>query len=249
MRNFLTGEWFSTVAMGNELLWLIMLLSNFAAILLIYRLFGKVGLFCWLPIAIIIANLQVMKIITLFGVTTSLGNISYATSFLATDILSENHGSKNARQAVLLGFFALLSLTLFMGLALLFKPSPVDYAQGSMRTLYAIFPRIALASFVAYGISQIHDVWTYARLKKKQPAKKWIWLRNNVSTMLSQAIDSFLFVTIAFAGRISSREFWEIAISTYLIKFIVAAADTPLVYLGTLWYRKNYVRNGTCFFS
>jgi len=225
--------------MGNEILWAIMLVLNFAAILSVYRLFGRIGLLCWLPMAIIIANLQVMKIVTLFGLTTSLGNITYATSFLATDILSENYGSKQARQAVLLGFFALLSLTVFMGIALLFKPSPADYAQESMRTLYAIFPRIAFASFAAYGISQFHDVWTYNRFKKRQPAKKWIWLRNNLSTMLSQAIDSLLFVTIAFAGRLSSREFWEIAISTYLIKWMVAAADTPLVYLGALWHRKK----------
>jgi len=241
VHEFLTAEWFSAAVVGNEILWVIMLVLNFAAILLIYRLFGRVGLLCWLPIAIIIANLQVMKIVTLFGLTTSLGNITYSTSFLATDILSENYGSKHARQAVMLGFFALLSLTLFMGLALLFKPSPADYAQASMRTLYAIFPRIALASLVAYGISQAHDIWTYSRFKKRQPDKRWIWLRNNVSTMLSQAIDSFLFVAIAFAGRMTSREFWEIAISTCLIKWMVAVADTPLVYLSALWHKKKCV--------
>lgn len=242
MHSFFAGEWSSTASIGNEALWVIMLVLNFAAILLIYRLFGRVGLFCWLPIAIIIANLQVMKIVTLFGLTTSLGNITYATSFLATDILSENYGFKHAKQAVMLGFFVLLSLTFFMGLALLFKPSPADYAQDSMRTLYAIFPRIALASFAAYGVSQVHDVWIYNRFKRKQPAIKWIWLRNNVSTMLSQAIDSLVFVTIAFAGRIPSREFWEITISTYFIKWMVAAVDTPLVYLSVLWHKRNCVR-------
>ncbi|VDB00360.1 Putative preQ0 transporter YhhQ [Olavius algarvensis spirochete endosymbiont] len=245
MHSSLVGEWFSNASMGNEALWAIMLVLNFALILLIYRLFGRVGLLCWLPIAIIIANLQVMKIVVLFGLTTSLGNITYSTSFLATDILSENHGSKYAKQAVIFGFFALLSLTLFMGLALLFKPSPVDYAQNSMKTLYAIFPRIALASFVAYGVSQVNDIWIYTKFKRIQPARSWIWLRNNVSTMFSQAIDSFLFVTIAFAGRIPSREFWEIAISTYFIKWMIAAADTPLVYLSALWHKRNCLRGGT----
>jgi len=241
VNEFLTTEWLPVAALGNEVLWIIMLVLNFAAILLIYRLFGRIGLLCWLPIAVIIANLQVMKIVTLFGLTTSLGNITYSTSFLATDILSENYGSKHARQAVILGFFALLSLTFLMGLALLFEPSPADYAQKSMQVLYAILPRIALASLVAYGISQAHDIWTYSRFKKKQPAKRWIWLRNNVSTMLSQAIDTLLFVSIAFAGRMPYREFWEIVISTYLIKWMVAAADTPLVYLSSLWHRKKRI--------
>lgn len=241
MHDLLTGEWFSTLGIQNEILWTFTLILNFALVLIIYRIFGRVGLLCWLSVAIIIANLQVMKIVNLFGLTTSLGNVTYATSFLATDIISENHGSRKARQAVMLGFFALLSLTFFMGLTLLFKPSPVDYAQDSMQKLYAVFPRIALASFMAYGVSQIHDVWIYARFKKRQPATKWIWLRNNLSTMLSQAIDSFLFVAIAFAGRVPSREFWEIAISTYLMKLVIAAADTPLVYLSALWYKRKRI--------
>jgi len=239
---FLTADWLHEAGIGNEALWVIMLVLNFTTILLVYRLFGRVGLLCWLPIVIMIANLQVMKTVVLFGLTTSLGNITYSTSFLATDILSENYGPRQARHAVVLGFFALLLLTVFMSFALLFEPSSADYVQESMQNLYAIFPRIALASFAAYGISQAHDVWAYTRFKKRQPAKKWIWLRNNVSTMLSQAIDSFLFVTIAFAGRVPSREFWEIATSTYLIKWIVAAADTPLVYLGALWHRKKCVK-------
>ena len=85
---------------GNELLWIVMLLLNFAGILVMYRLFGRIGLYAWVPIAVIIANIQVIKTVQLFGLTSSLGNIVYATSFLATDILSENYGKKDAGKAV-----------------------------------------------------------------------------------------------------------------------------------------------------
>ncbi len=226
----------------NELLWLVMLLANFISILLIYRLFGKVGLYAWVPIAVIIANIQVTKTVELFGITASLGNIVYATSFLATDILSENYGHKDAGNAVGIGFISLAALTLFMNLALMFRPSPADFVQESMSTVFALLPRIALGSFVAYGVSQVHDVWAYSFLKRKHPANKWIWLRNNASTMVSQAIDSLIFVTIAFAGILPAAEFWEIVLSTYILKWAVAAADTPLVYWAASWKRRGVVQ-------
>ena len=91
---------------SNEILWLAMLLLNFAAILVIYRFFGRVGLYAWVPISVIVANIQVIKTIELFGISASLGNIVYATSFLATDILSENYGKKDAGKAVGIGFLS-----------------------------------------------------------------------------------------------------------------------------------------------
>ncbi len=227
---------------GNEALWFMMLLLNFVGILVMYRYFGRTGLYAWIPIAVIIANIQVVKTVELFGITSSLGNIVYATSFLATDILSENYGKKDAVKAVGIGFITLASLTIFMYLAILFKPSAVDFAQESMQTLYKLLPRIAIASFVAYGVSQTHDVWAYSLMKKKQPDSRWIWLRNNVSTMISQAIDSIIFVTIAFAGILPAIEFWEIVFSTYVLKWMVAAADTPLVYLAARWKRQNKIK-------
>ena len=228
--------------MSNEQLWLVMLVLNFVVILGVYRFFGRSGLYAWLPISVIIANLQVLKTVELFGITASLGNIVYATSFLATDILSENYGKKDAARAVGIGFVALLSLTLMMSLALLFDPSPIDFAQESMANLFTLLPRIAAAGFIAYLVSQVHDVWIYALLKKRRPQRRWIWLRINLSTMISQAIDSVIFVTIAFAGVVPRREFLQIVLSTYLLKWLVAAADTPLVYLAALWYRRARIR-------
>jgi hypothetical protein len=242
MSSFSLANWFTTMAAGNELLWLLMLILNFIGILVMYRYFGRIGLYAWVPIAVIIANIQVIKTVQLFGLTSSLGNIVYATSFLATDILSENYSKKDAGRAVGIGFLTLASLTVFMNLALLFEPAAIDFAQESMVTLYTLLPRIALASFVAYGVSQIHDVWAYSLMKKRRPEVKWIWLRNNVSTMVSQAIDSLLFVTIAFAGSIPTSEFWEIALTTYVLKWVVAAADTPLVYLAVRWKRNNKIK-------
>ncbi|MBN2656264.1 MAG: queuosine precursor transporter [Spirochaetales bacterium] len=225
----------------NELLWLAMLLVNFSAILIAYRLFGKLGLFIWIPIATIVANVQVLKTVDIFSITATLGNIVYATSFLVTDILSENYGRREASRAVKVGFFSLIAMTVLMYIALKFNPSADDFAQESLQTIFGIMPRIALASLTAYLLSQFHDIWMYNLIKKKFPAERFIWLRNNGSTMLSQLIDTTVFCFIAFTGLFPWNIFWQIFWTTYLLKWVVAAADTPFIYIASYWHRKEVV--------
>lgn len=223
------------LSLSNEILWCIMLLINFIMILSAYRLFGKIGLFAWTAIAVILANIQVLKAVDLFGFSATLGNIVYATSFLVTDILSENYGRREAKTAVYLGFLALFAMTVLMQLALLFIPSADDFAQDSLQVIFGIMPRVALGSLAAYGLSQLHDVWAYHFWKSRRPEKRFIWLRNNLSTVVSQCIDTAVFTTIAFAGVFTGRMFWEILATTYLFKVIVAALDTPFLYIARAW--------------
>ena len=225
----------------NELLWLLMLLINFSAIMLSYRIWGKLGLFIWVPISVIIANIQVTKTINLFGLEATLGNIVYATSFLVTDILSENYTKKEAAKAVSIGFFSLLTMTIVMNVAIWFIPADSDFIQSSMKELFSLMPRIALASLVAYGFSQFHDIWAYDFWKKRRPDAKYIWLRNNASTMVSQIIDTLLFTSIAFIGVFPLAILLEIALTTYLLKWVVAVADTPFIYLARRWKQREIV--------
>ena len=222
----------SILNLPNELLWAIMLLINFSLITLLYRVLGKTGLFVWIPIAVIIANIQVLKTVEIFGLTATLGNIVYASSFLVTDILSENYGKDEARRAVWIGFFAIIVMTLLMNLALSFSPAESDFAQEHLQAIFAMMPRIALASLTAYILSQIHDVWAYDFWKRKFPSDKAIWVRNNASTMISQLIDTVVFVGIAFWGQFELNVLLEILLTTYFMKWIVALADTPFIYLA-----------------
>jgi len=235
-------EFSNILQLSNELLWFIMLLANFLLILVSYRLFGKVGLFTWTPVAVILANIQVLKAVELFGLSATLGNITYASSFLVTDILSENYGRREAQRAVYIGFLSLIAMTVLMQLALLFAPSEADFAHGSLQLIFGIMPRLALASLTAYGLSQLHDVWAYHFWKIRKPGKKFIWLRNNLSTMVSQAIDTVVFTVVAFAGVFTGRIFWEIMATTYLFKVIVAALDTPFLYIARSWKDKKRVQ-------
>lgn len=229
--------------MYNELFWLIEIIVNFLLIILAYRLFGKWGLIMWIPVSTILANIQVVQTIELFGFSATLGNVVYATSFLITDILSENYGKKEANKAVWIGFYSLISMTLLMNLALLFHPLEADEFSGTthsaLNTIFSLMPRIALASLTAYIISQRHDVWAFHFWKSRYPGDGQLWLRNNLSTMVSQFFDSAVFVLIAFWGVFETNILVEIFLTTYLLKWLVAAADTPFVYWAKRIHRKN----------
>ena len=219
--------------MSNEVLWLVLMLVNFGCIIAAYKWFGKAGLFSWIAIATVMANIEVLKTIELFGFVTTLGNIMYGTTFLCTDILSEKYGRKEAAKGVWIGFFSLFAITGIMQLCLLFIPHASDFANPALKTIFSIMPRVAAGSAIAYLLSQTHDVWAFEFWKKRFPSHRHLWIRNNASTMVSQLIDTGIFCTIAFLGVFPMDIFWNIMFTTYALKWIVAACDTPFIYLAT----------------
>ncbi|MRH42459.1 queuosine precursor transporter [Aquibacillus halophilus] len=224
--------------MTNEWLWILFAVANFSMLIAIYRIFGKPGLFVWIGMSTVLANIQVVKTIELFGLTATLGNIIYGTVFLATDILNEKYGKDEAKKAVWLGFSTLIAMTIMMQIAIQFDPGPDDIAQNSLSTLFGLVPRIALGSLTAYIISQYIDVWIYTKIKTILPEQKFLWIRNNGSTMVSQLIDTSIFCFIAFYGKYPIDIWLEIFISTYIIKFIVAVFDTPFLYIAKKFKEK-----------
>ena len=131
-----------------------------------------------------------------------------------------------------------------MQCAIHFKP--LDIPEGlaifeSVKGIFSLLPRLAIASLIAYLISQFHDVWLYHKIREFFPEKKFIWLRNNGSTMLSQLIDNVVFTTIAFYGVYPLEVMFNIFLSTYIIKFIVAICDTPFIYLADKMFRDKKI--------
>jgi len=214
----------------NSLLWVGFILLNLGLVTLIYRFFGKTGLYVVIVASIITANIQVVKTVEVFGFVATLGNVLYGSIFFATDILSEVYGKKAARRGVWLGFIGMLLTTLWMQFGLRFIPHASDFAQGSLSTIFGLMPRIAAGSMVAYLVSQYHDIWAFLYWKKKTKGR-FLWLRNNASTLVSQAIDSVIFCSIALWGLYDTDIWLQILLSTYVMKFLVAAIDTPFLYL------------------
>jgi uncharacterized integral membrane protein (TIGR00697 family) len=225
----------------NECLWLAMAVLDFALVLLLYRLHGRLGLLIWVPIATILANVQVLKVVELFGVSATLGNVAYGSIFLATDILSENHGKRAARSAVGIGFISMLSMLAIMTLALQFVPAEGDFAHEHLQVLFAFMPRVVAASLLAYVVSQYHDVWSYQVWRRLLPATRYLWVRNNFSTLVSQAIDTLIFTTVAFAGVFEREVFWSIVLTTYVLKAVVAMMDTPCIYIAKYLFDRGKI--------
>lgn len=215
----------------NEAIWLGFAVLDLTMVVLIFRLFGRSGLFALIVFNLLLCNIQVMKTVELFGLTTTLGNVLYASVFLTTDLLSEFYGKETARKGVLLGFLALAMATVYMQIALLFTPAESDFAHPHLAAVFGFMPRVALGSMAAYLVSQMHDVWAFHWIRERTGSRK-LWLRNNASTLVSQALDTLIFCFIAFFGVFESAVFVEILTTTYIMKMIVAVLDTPFIYLA-----------------
>jgi uncharacterized integral membrane protein (TIGR00697 family) len=218
--------------MFNEVLGIGFAILNMIFVLLMYKFFGRTGLFVWVGFATVLANIQVVKLIEIFGLTATLGNAVYGSIFLVTDILNEKYGKKEAKKAVWLGFSSLIMMTIIMQVVLQFEAAPDDFAQESLTTIFGLIPRIALGSMIAYIISQYTDVLIFSFLRKLFPSDGAFWIRNNGSTMLSQLLDTLIFTSIAFLGVYPTDVWISIFISTYVLKFLVSIVGTPFGYLA-----------------
>ncbi|GBE29899.1 hypothetical protein BMS3Bbin04_00922 [bacterium BMS3Bbin04] len=214
----------------NELLFLLWTIVAVGTVLLAFRA-GRVALYGVIGVYIILANIFVMKQITLFGVAATGGNSLYGAIFLATDLLNEHWGKVEAQRAVWFGWacagFYLLASQVFLW----FQPSVDDFVHPAMESIFSLAPRIVAGSLVAYIISQTHDVHSY-NMWKNRTGGKHLWLRNNASTAVSQLIDSTIFTFIAFYGVFEFSILVEILVTTYVLKLIVAGMDTPFLYLS-----------------
>jgi uncharacterized integral membrane protein (TIGR00697 family) len=219
--------------MSNEILWFAFIVVDLLLLLVVYRLWGKSGIYAFIAGSIIVCNIQVLITVELFGLVATLGNVIYAAIFLGTDILNELHGKREARRGVWIGFFMLLWASAAMQVDMLFLPDESDMNMPHLRAIFQLYPRVALASLLAYLLSQHHDVWSFARWRRRTGGRH-LWLRNNLSTLVSQFIDSLVFTSVAFVGVFSFPVLKEIFLTTYLLKVIVAALDTPFVYLARI---------------
>ena len=230
----------------NELLLIVSLVLIYGVILLGYMLFGKSGLFALSAVASIFANIEVLILIKAFGMEQTLGNVLFASTFLMTDILSECEGKKAANKAVYIGLFSTLFFLALSAGWLCFIPSAEDTVSPASRQIFTATPRVVCASLAVYVVSQFFDVWLYHKWwalteKKFGDKKRFLWLRNNGSTLVSQMINSLLFTTLAFAGTYDFATLMSIFGSGYIIFIFTSLLDTPIIYLARR-YKTNRSR-------
>ena len=181
--------------------------------------------------SLLIANVVAGKVVNLFGFIVPSAVVAYGITFLCTDVINEIWGKKEAQKTVKLGLKIQLASTALILLAIWLPPAifAVDF-NVAFKTVLGQNVRVVFASLTAYTISQAHDVISFNFWRNKTKGKHK-WLRNNASTLVSQIIDTAIFITIAFWGLVPNL-LWMI-ISQYVVKAIIALLDTPFFYLLT----------------
>ena len=179
--------------------------------------------------SLLIANVVSAKIVTLGGLVIPAAIVAYPLTFLMTDVIGEIWGKEQANETVKLGFICQLISLILIGLAIILPVAPFADNQAEFKGIMAQSFRVVAASLVAYYCSQSWDVWVFHKIREKGTGNKW--LRNNLSTMTSQIIDTAIFITIAFIGSVPN--IWVMIFSQYGIKCIYALLDTIPFYLLT----------------
>lgn len=223
---------------------------TYGMVLLWYFLLGKKGLYCWTVLATIAANIEVMILIDAFGMEQTLGNILFASTFLTTDILSELEGKKSANTAVNIGILTSLCFIVISQSWLWYLPNANDFVFDGIKTVFSNTPRIMLAGLIVYAIVQKFDVWMYHvwwKITEKHcgDSKRFLWIRNNFSTLLSQLLNAVLFTVAAFGGVYDIGTLLNIIGVSYLIFIVTSLADTPIVYFARYLSEKRKNKQAT----
>lgn len=224
--------------MTNIVLLFVEIVCTFGAVILANKFFGKYGLLAWVPLASVLANIMTAKTVNMFGLSSTMGTVLFASTFLATDILTENYGVKLAKKAVFVGMFGTLFYIVSSQIGIRYIPSMFDYAHDSMVTIFSLSFRISISSVIMYFIANMSDVYLYDKLKLKMGGKH-MWVRNNVSTILCNCLENFFFMFMAFIGTFDLTTVIIMALSTSVIEIIAGICDTPFLYIATKWKCKN----------
>lgn len=221
----------------NELLLILSLFIIFGSVLVWYKLFGTTGLYCYIAFATVVANIEVLLLVEAFGINQTLGNVLFASTFLATDMLSEFEGKKEANKAINVGIAATITFVILSQSWLLYHPAADDWASESFHVIFSMTPRIMIVSVVVYAIVQKIDVFLYHRwwqftTKRFGDTRKLLWVRNNLSTLISQLINTVLYNLLAFGGIYDTPVLIQIMISSYIIFIVTSLLDTPVMYLA-----------------
>lgn len=223
--------------MVNEILLILSLIIIFSSTLVAYYIFGKAGLYAMTAIATISANIECLIMVNAFGMEQTLGNVLFAVTFLITDIIGENEGKKAANKAVGIGIFTSIFFIIITQSWLLYIPSDSDWVSPAISEVFSNTPRMMISSLVVYAISQFVDVqlyhWWWKLTEKLSGSKeKFLWLRNNGSTLISQILNTALFTLFAFWGTYDTPTLISIMLSSYVIFIVTSLCDTPVIYLS-----------------
>src|SRR5687767_367493 len=182
------------------------------------------------------ANTIAAKLIVVGGVVLTAGIVIFPISYVLGDVLTEVWGYGAARRVIWLGFACNLLMVIAIRIGGVLPPAPYGASQPAYDEVLGQTPRILLASFVAYLIGEFANAFVLAKLKIATRGR-WLWLRTIGSTVIGQALDSAVFVTLAFYGSMPGPVLAGVVVGQWIFKVAYEAAGTPLVYVVVGWLK------------
>ena len=223
-------------SLSGEVLSVISFTIGVTVMLFMFRLFDLVGLYVYSAVATVMANIQVLKLMSFNMLVdpVALGTATFSTIFLANDIITEHFGTDAAKRNIWLSFVTQILVTTTMIISIGFRPVEGNDAHDAISTLFLPAPRLLIASLMAFVVSQLFNINIFHWLSKLYKEKK-LWLRSNVALMTSELVDNIIFSSLAWVilspNPVStSTLIYTYILGTYILRVIFALFSTPIIY-------------------
>ncbi|QKY70080.1 queuosine precursor transporter [Lentibacillus sp. CBA3610] len=187
---------------------------------------------------LLLSNVLGVKLFSIGEVVLPGTLVVYVVTYIITDVIGEVYGKEAARKTVQAGFLTQVIALVFIFIVIELPPAPDFGMQTEFAAVLGGSFRVMFASLLSYAVSQNLDVSIFHRLRARHGESK-LWLRNNLSTITSQLADTAIFITIAFWGTVPFSVLMGMLVSQYLVKLLIAVADTPVVYLLVKFAQKD----------
>jgi uncharacterized integral membrane protein (TIGR00697 family) len=179
---------------------------------------------------LIAANIVAVKLIQVFGLLLPAAIIIFPVSYILGDVLTEVYGYHHARRVIWLGFLCNLIVVVAIEVARILPPASFWDGQQAFERILGYTPRLLIASLLAYLVGEFANAFVLAKMKIATRGR-WLWTRTIGSTLVGQALDSAVFITLALAGAIPTTMLASAIVTQWLVKSAYEALATPLTYL------------------
>ena len=214
----------------NEILLLVEIVVFFSSLLMVAKFLKLEGIYAWITVVTVLAEIQLTKNVTVFGFECSMGNVLFASTFLATDMIREKYGFDKAKKGPIFSLIGALIYVFFAIITPLFKPVEWDIVDSGMKIILSLSVRGTIASVVCLFMANWFDVILYDKLFKMTNGKH-LFLRNNIATIISNCSENFALFILGFWGIYDFKTCMMIALCSSIIESIIALCDTPFIYL------------------
>ncbi len=186
---------------------------------------------------LITSNVIAVKVVNIAGLTLPAGIIIFPISYIINDVLTEIYGYQKARFVIILGFLANIIFVAGVLVAIVLPSAVFWESQNAFITILGVTPRLLMASMAAYLIGSMSNAWVMERMKSWTKGKM-LWTRTMSSTIIGEGLDSLIFVTTAFVGRLPPGIIISMVVAQWLFKSAYEAVVTPITYKIVSLYRK-----------